>query len=66
MNSIYDKFDYIIDSYWNGNFSQAKSEIKALSRDKRFDLVMYSRNGSEETNVVSDTLMRWCVTGDFK
>ena len=39
--SIYDYFNYLLDTYKNGNYRMAKNQFKALSKEQREDFINF-------------------------
>jgi len=58
------KFDDIRDSIDNGQFTQAKRQIKVLSREVRMNLLdyLYECNDIGSYRLV----VQWCVLGEWK
>ena len=44
FTSPYQCFDYMVDSYINGNFSQCKNLFSALKKEDKKDALIYIKN----------------------
>lgn len=47
FSTEYEYFDYCIDSYINGNFSQCKNLFKAMTKKDKNNLLIYISNDIE-------------------
>lgn len=64
MKNRYDTYEYISNSYANGNISQCKREIKSLNRADRYDFIVYIQ---AELNYeeMADDVIKWCIKGEL-
>lgn len=44
MSNKQNKFEAIVDSYFNGQFSQLKEQFKKLKKEERKDCIRYAQN----------------------
>ncbi|HUX60172.1 MAG TPA: hypothetical protein VMV32_02580 [Ignavibacteriaceae bacterium] len=57
MKDQTEKFDYIIESYTNGNFDQVKSLFNRLRNDDKLTFLTYLQRDELETNFKLDLVI---------
>jgi len=65
MKNLYHRFDEIHTSYWNGAVFQTKRLIKDLTRNERYELIVYSRTVAFENGMV-EKFIEWIIRGKLK
>ena len=59
-----DEFEEILENFLNGNISDTKKQVKALSPYDRYEFIEYLNDNRQEN--VAGFITRWCVIGEFK